>query len=776
MRSLIENHVDDFLEILTYEKRFWKDFWENLPFKPITENYASSFSNFFERLLNISRNELTEFSHDYETKKESLKEELSIRIRQHARDLELSKEDFVVYLIAGLGEKDWIVVDGKKEKVIVFDVFSLWRKGKFDNLPDAVYQAAVHFRHGENEGNYYDKSEIFSYLKDEISRLNGTDILQKVCELLDRNVPYYNWTGFYLMDEEGMLVLGPYVGEPTEHVRIAVGKGICGQAAETKLTFVVQDVTQETNYLSCSPHVKSEIVVPIFRNDGSVFGEIDIDSHYKAPFDERDREFLEWIAQQLRVKVVHFQEFNRRIKIAYLDSYVSYLLSEIVKYEIPMSVDLFIYYEPEKVPENLYKFWRIARKLPNAYVGKVVVVDSVEDQKVVITSTHGEYTLTYEALNLSASDIVYKMIRETTPYISKTLFEIHQNATRFAQSFVNTSLITEYVLKPESDINKTFYAFLTGITAGYSGSFNRAMFFYHRNGNFVFQKAIGPRTLEEAQELWEAIEDVELNMTDFLETVSKDFKSEIEMLYKAKAIPAKILNEFLDGEPHIVNRNILPTVADDFDITNEFAIMALKSGDSIVGLLLADNNFDQKSITDYQLSVLQNLGNLMVLVIENRRFLETLKERAEIDALTELKSRRAFEEFISNIHPNQSFSIVFLDLNKFKVINDTQGHEKGDEILRVWGKCVNNSIRKDDIAFRYGGDEVVLILNTLEKSDIEKVVHRIEECFRNSTSLTFSSGVSFYPSEGDIQHVLRLADERCYRSKLFGKIEFPSQK
>ncbi|MFN3328259.1 MAG: diguanylate cyclase, partial [Fervidobacterium pennivorans] len=88
MRSLIENHIDDFLEILTYEKRFWKDFWEKLPFKPITENYANHFENFYEKLVNLSRNQLTEFSHVYEENKERIKEELSIRLRKNARDLE----------------------------------------------------------------------------------------------------------------------------------------------------------------------------------------------------------------------------------------------------------------------------------------------------------------------------------------------------------------------------------------------------------------------------------------------------------------------------------------------------------------------------------------------------------------------------------------------------------------------------------------------------------------------------------------------------------------
>ena len=128
----------------------------------------------------------------------------------------------------------------------------------------------------------------------------GTDRdgkLHAICALLEREVPYYDWVGFYLVDPacERELVLGPFVGAPTEHTRIAFGQGICGQAADTEMTFVIQDVSQETNYLSCSPHVKSEIVVPIFK-DGVVVGEIDIDSHALAPFTNADNAFLEEVA------------------------------------------------------------------------------------------------------------------------------------------------------------------------------------------------------------------------------------------------------------------------------------------------------------------------------------------------------------------------------------------------------------------------------------------------------------------------------------------------
>ncbi len=145
----------------------------------------------------------------------------------------------------------------------------------------------------------------FPELLDEArSMLTGTGSrdmkLGSVCVLLAGRVPHYNWVGFYLRDPSGReeLVLGPYVGDPTDHTRIAFGRGICGQAASRGVTFVVQDVSKETNYLSCSARVKSEIVVPILKG-GEVAGELDIDSHALAPFADEDREFLEAVASQV---------------------------------------------------------------------------------------------------------------------------------------------------------------------------------------------------------------------------------------------------------------------------------------------------------------------------------------------------------------------------------------------------------------------------------------------------------------------------------------------
>ncbi|POR05507.1 gaf sensor protein [Alkalispirochaeta sphaeroplastigenens] len=129
--------------------------------------------------------------------------------------------------------------------------------------------------------------------------------LQLVCDLLRREVPHYDWFGLYIaVPGERMLVLGPFAGEPTEHVRIPYGRGICGQAAERAETFLVDDVSAQENYLACSLSVRSEIVVPIFGPAGSdrervVIGEIDIDSHRPGAFSGDDERFLQALAPEM---------------------------------------------------------------------------------------------------------------------------------------------------------------------------------------------------------------------------------------------------------------------------------------------------------------------------------------------------------------------------------------------------------------------------------------------------------------------------------------------
>ncbi|MCG8372555.1 MAG: GAF domain-containing protein [Balneolales bacterium] len=121
-----------------------------------------------------------------------------------------------------------------------------------------------------------------------------------ICELLQDTVPSFDWVGFYFVadDTEDELVLGPFVGEATDHTRIPFGKGICGQVALSHETFVAQDVAREENYIACSIHVKSEIVVPIMIGDEFV-AQLDIDSNTIDAFTDEHQEVLEEICDML---------------------------------------------------------------------------------------------------------------------------------------------------------------------------------------------------------------------------------------------------------------------------------------------------------------------------------------------------------------------------------------------------------------------------------------------------------------------------------------------
>jgi L-methionine (R)-S-oxide reductase len=116
---------------------------------------------------------------------------------------------------------------------------------------------------------------------------------------LRRRRRHYHWVGLYLLSGRE-LRLGPFVGAPTQHTRIPVGRGVCGAAVEQGQNINVPDVTALDNYLLCSPKVQSELVVLVRDSrDGRVLGEIDVDSHKPAAFTADDERLLERIAQRL---------------------------------------------------------------------------------------------------------------------------------------------------------------------------------------------------------------------------------------------------------------------------------------------------------------------------------------------------------------------------------------------------------------------------------------------------------------------------------------------
>jgi L-methionine (R)-S-oxide reductase len=133
------------------------------------------------------------------------------------------------------------------------------------------------------------------------SSSSAEGLMKGIVAILHRKLTRYNWVGFYMLEKEGerdMLVLGPFQGTMTPHTRIPLNQGICGAAASTGKTVVVDDVAADPRYLACSLETKSEIVVPVFVH-GKVAGELDIDSHFLAAFGPEDRKLCERAATLL---------------------------------------------------------------------------------------------------------------------------------------------------------------------------------------------------------------------------------------------------------------------------------------------------------------------------------------------------------------------------------------------------------------------------------------------------------------------------------------------
>lgn len=147
-------------------------------------------------------------------------------------------------------------------------------------------------------------------LRNEISALaavslTAQDFMKKMVGLLQERMLKYNWVGFYMLEagtQPPMLVLEAFAGAMTPHTRIPLNQGICGAAASSGHTIIVDDVTKDPRYLACSLETKSEIVVPIFVSS-KVVGELDIDSHFAAAFAREDQELIQHCAMLVGKKL-----------------------------------------------------------------------------------------------------------------------------------------------------------------------------------------------------------------------------------------------------------------------------------------------------------------------------------------------------------------------------------------------------------------------------------------------------------------------------------------
>ena len=149
------------------------------------------------------------------------------------------------------------------------------------------------------------------------------------------------------------------------------------------------------------------------------------------------------------------------------------------------------------------------------------------------------------------------------------------------------------------------------------------------------------------------------------------------------------------------------------------------------------------------------------------------------DSLTGLYNRNYWEQLKSgalDTYPSHGFALIIIDVDNLKYINDNKGHLAGDKAIRIVGKSIRESIRKQDIAIRYGGDEFFILLANTKKAIVEKVINRIKENIRKrgkkeNIRIEISAGTACSDCTCEMEKVITIADSKLYKEKAGKKVK-----
>ncbi len=220
---------------------------------------------------------------------------------------------------------------------------------------------------------------------------------------------------------------------------------------------------------------------------------------------------------------------------------------------------------------------------------------------------------------------------------------------------------------------------------------------------------------------------------------------------------------------------------ESFDIMSGFKTesiigVPLKSNGKVFGVIELVNKLDGSPFSALDLKLLTTIADFAAIAVEKVYYLSTLKKMINIDPLTGVFNRRFLQFYLQkelqrNKRDNTVISLLFVDIDDFKKINDTFGHLAGDEILKSVTTVINESIRTADLLFRFGGDEFLVLLPKTEKTDAEAIKKRINEKISNAGfEIPFTVTIGCFEARDEsMEEVLSRVDEDMYINKKVNK-------
>jgi diguanylate cyclase (GGDEF)-like protein len=349
-------------------------------------------------------------------------------------------------------------------------------------------------------------------------------------------------------------------------------------------------------------------------------------------------------------------------------------------------------------------------------------------------------------------------------------------------------------------LDEILYIILTGVTAHIGLGFNRALLFLLNERDLLIEgkMGIGPENGEEANRIWSQIEGEKMDLEDLI-NVYKISNNALASGYNRQVQQLKFSlqdkNEnplalaVLEGMPLHLTKETVENYRNSPVIgllkSDELVLIPLKAKDKVNGIIVADNFITKKPITKDDLRMLIMLANQAGLAIENSQLYEKTLMMANMDSLTDLWNHGYFQyllhtELEKARLTQDPLSLIMLDIDDFKVYNDTLGHQSGDKILKELAILLKNQSRKMDYVCRYGGEEFTIILPLADEKETFMIAERLRENIKKhpfaheeilpNKKLTVSLGISSFPKNGSFpSELIRFSDKALYEAKNKGK-------
>jgi diguanylate cyclase (GGDEF)-like protein len=208
----------------------------------------------------------------------------------------------------------------------------------------------------------------------------------------------------------------------------------------------------------------------------------------------------------------------------------------------------------------------------------------------------------------------------------------------------------------------------------------------------------------------------------------------------------------------------------------------IKVGEKFIGYIVVDHTH-YNFLTEFHEIFLSSIASQIAIALENSILYKKIEKAARYDALIGIYNRKTFYEVVEKRTSEDKFkkyAIVMIDLDNFKKINDSLGHQFGDKVLVETANVIKNGLQPQDIIARYGGEEIILYIDCgYDKyENVHKKIEEIRKSIANnivtkdsiSISITASFGIGFYPEDGEqLEKVINSADIELYKSKNQGK-------